>query len=593
MPQNRPPIVSQLLEIWARLTHSQRITIFLFGFLGMALIGSLVFFMNRVDYETLYWDLSPEDAYAVKEKLQEEKKNFIVEETGSGITIKVAGSKSENALLRMDIAASGLAGSGRVGFDIFDKSQFGMTDFTEQINHQRALEGELSRTISSLSEVLQAKVHIVLPNESVFEEKTEEAKASVLVTLRRNSGLSKSSVAGITGLVAGAVPGLRSRNVSIVDNDGNLLTHAVESTEAERTEMESGYREQLEKQLESKVVGMLEPLVGKEKVRVTASLDMDFNHTEQMEETYNPNTPAVLSRQRTEERSGPDNGTDASGVPGTQSNLAPTEMQQSAGSILERIRQSESTNYEVSKTIRHTVQPKGSINRISVAVLLDHRRIHERTEEGGIKTMLEPIPKKDLDAYREIVLAAVGYVEDRGDVVTIENVPFFTETMPEEPSSEGSFYNKWREYLIPGMKYLAFLILFLLAYLIFLRPIRKRVSHALSFATAGIGEATEARLPAGEGPAALEDRKNAGSIEGSSETGNEGALQSGSPGAGGRLLSLEPSDEQIEQELLKEASLVSQGNRKVVALKKKLVEKANKDPEMVSQLIRSVLREGT
>ena len=340
------------------------------------------------------------------------------------------------------------------------------------------------------------------------------------------------------------------------------------------------------------MVSMLEPLVGKDKVRVTASLDMDFNTTEQMEETYNPSTPAVLSQQKTEERSGPGGNAVASGVPGTQSNLNPPEMSQSASSILERIRQSESTNYEVSKITRHTVQPKGAIKRISVAVLLDHRKIYDRTDEGEVTSRLEPIPQRELDRYRDLVLATVGYDERRGDVVTIKNEPFYADTMPVETLPEETFYVKWREYLIPGMKYLAFLILFLLVYLIFLRPIRRRVSHALSMAAIGTGDATEAQLPSEGEAAALSDGENAGEIEGASDSGSQGTLPGTTSGAEDKLLALEHSDEQIERELLKEASVASQGNRKVAVIKKKLVEKAKKDPEMVSQLLRSVLREG-
>jgi len=580
-------MLNQLLEIWKRLSLSQKTTICIFGILGMALIGSLVFFINRVEYQTLVSDLSPEDAHAIVEKLREENRDFIVQ----GTSIKVRGNRNEIDLLMIDIAGDGLIGSGRVGFDIFDKSQFGMTDFTEQINRQRALEGELARTISSLDEVMRTRVHIVLPDESVFGADTESAKASVVITLRGGSELSKSSVAGIKSLVAGAVPDLRTRDVSIVDNEGNLLTKSVESADSERTELESGYREQLEKEMASKVVSILEPLVGKNKVHVTTSLDMDFNTTEQMEETYNPNTPAVLSQQTMEERSGPGNSAVATGVPGTQSNLTPPEMQQSVSSILERVRQSESTNYEVSKTVRHTVQPRGSVRRISVAVLLDHRKIYEETEDGDFTSRLVPISQKDLNDYRGLVLAAVGYNEQRGDVVTIENKPFFTDTKPAEPLLEESFYVKWQEYLVPGMKYLAFLILFLLIYLIFLRPIRRRVSHALSMAAIGAGDATETQLPTGGTEDALPEGAAAGEIESAHEPGTEGALPPVSDGAG-NFAALGLSDQQIEQELLKEASLVDQGNRKAAVIKKKIVEKAKRDPETVSQLLRSVLREG-
>ena len=161
-----------------------------------------------------------------------------------------------------------------------------------------------------------------------------------------------------------------------------------------------------------------------------------------------------------------------------------------------------------------------------------------------------------------------------------------------ESPAEEAFYVKWQEYFIPGMKYLAFLVLFLLVYLIFLRPIRKRVSHALSVAAIGTGDATEAQLPSEAEESALPGGGRGGEIEGSSDTGSEGTLPATPSGAEDKLLALESSDEQIEKELLKEASIASQGNRKTAAIKRKLVEKAKNDPETVSQLLRSVLREG-
>ncbi len=578
MPVKQTGSANQLLEIWSRLQWSQRLTIFFFGLLGLVLIGSVVYFMNRLDYQTLYRDLDPEDAQAIAAKLEEQKKDFLVQ----GTSILVAAPESEIDKLRLEIAGSGLGRSGRVGYEIFDKNQFGMTDFTEQINLQRALEGELSRTVSSLSEISRARVHIVLPKDSIFEEDREAAKASVVVQLKKGSELSKSGIAGIKGVVAGAVPGLRTHNVSIVDDEGRLLSQSIESGDAAQSEIESGIREQLEKEMAGKVVSILEPLVGKGKVHANASIDLDFNTTEQTEETFNPNPPVILSQQRIEERAGSSALT--SGIPGTQSNLdgAPP---QNLSPIPERVRQSEVTNYEVNKLVRHTIQPKGTIQRLSVAVILDHKTIFKKTEDGEVISTVEPRSQEDIEAYRDLVHAAVGYNEQRGDVVTIENVAFYSDLKPEEPQAAVPWHFVWRPYLLPGMKYGSFLILFMIIYFVFFRPIRSRVFQALSFAALGAAESDAVKLPSEGAPAALPGTRAP------EETTAPASLPAAESRMPEEVLSLEASDEQIERELMKEASMIDMGSRKYAAMKNKLVEKAKREPELVSQLMRSLLRE--
>ncbi len=584
MPGNRPSFVNQLIEMWNRLSWAQRLTVAISGVLGLALVGIIVFFMNRVEYEALYRDLNPEDAQAIATKLKEQKKDYIVQ----GTSILVAAPKTEVDKLRLEIAGSGLARSGRVGYEIFDKNQFGMTDFTEQVNLQRALEGELSRTISNLSEISQARVHIVLPKDSIFEEKKEEAKASVVVTLKPGADLSKSSIAGIKGVVAGAVPGLHTHNVSIVDDEGRFLSQSVESGDEARSEIETGLREQYEKELAGKVVSILEPLVGKGKVNANASIDLDFNATEQMEETYNPNPPAVLSQQKSEERAGAS--TITSGVPGTQSNMS-VSAPQNASSGPERVRQSETTNYEVNKLVRHTVQPKGTVRRLSLAVILDHKTIYEKSKDGKVTSKAQPRSPEEIKAYRELVLAAVGFNEQRGDIVTIENVPFYSESKPEEQQPPVAWYSRWHSqpYLLPVIKYCSFILLFLLAYLVLFRPIHKRLFQAISIAAIGPGESGEVQLTT-EAARALVGGKQPEELAASSD-GTVPSLPA-AESIGEEVVVLETaSDEQIERELIREANAVDQGGRKYAAMKKRLVEKAKKDPEMVSQLIRTLLRE--
>jgi flagellar M-ring protein FliF len=587
MPANRPNFVNQILEMWSHLQWRQRVAIIGFSLLGFVMIGSVVYFMNRVEYEALYRDLNPEDAQAIAAKLKEQKANYIVE----GTSILVAAPKTEIDKLRLEISGSGLARSGRVGYEIFDKNQFGMTDFTEQINLQRALEGELARTISSLNEISQARVHIVLPKDSYFEESKESAKASVVLNLKKGEELSKSSISGIKGLVAGAVPGLHTYNVSIVDEQGQVLAQSMETGEAVRADMESGVREQLEKEMAGKVISILEPLVGKQKVHANASIDIDFNSSEQTEETFNPNPSVILSQQKSEERAG--NAAGNAGIPGTQSNMGLSSPQASTSGG-ERVRQSEIVNYEVNKLVRHTIQPKGMVRRLSVAVILDNITAYTKSKDGQVIQRSIPRSEKELESYRELVLAAIGYSEQRGDVVTLENVAFFSDTRPEEATPAKPWYINIQKQgnLTILMKYGAILILFFFAYLIFVRPIRNRVFHAISASLPVPGRSEPAQLSEGNGPAKSLPRAAYQEEIAATASAATPSLHAGEPVMMEDIISLDTAtDEQIERELMKEANSVDKGNRKYAAIKKKLTDKARKDPEIVSQLIRSLLRE--
>ncbi len=580
--------LSQLTEIWSRLEKSQRVSILLFSVMALTAILILVYYMNRVEYEVLYRDLNPEDAQAIANKLKEEKRDYMVE----GTSILVAVPKSELDKLRLEIAGSGLARSGRVGYEIFDKSQFGLTDFTEQVNLQRALEGELARTIGSLSEISEARVHLVLAKDSIFEDQKEEAKASVVVRLKRGAELSKPSIAGIKRVVAGAVPGLRTYNVSVVDDEGRLLSQSAEAGDAGRAEIESGIREQLEREMIAKVNSILEPVVGKGKVHANASIDIDFNTTEQTEETFNPNPAAVVSQQRMEERVGA--ASTESGIPGTQSNVA-GEPPQAGGSIPERFRQNEITNYEVSKMVRHTVQPKGTVRRISVAVILDHKTQFVKGPDGKVTSTSQPRTQEELNAYRDLVLAAVGFNRERGDTVTLENVPFYSEIRPEEETPAPAWHVRYQPYYVPALKYVSYLLLFLLAYMFLFRPLRLRflqpvpaslaLGAPVSTAHALKGEPVPHQLAAAQPPEeALASAPEHPAIEGHVE---EPAPKE-EP-----TIDLETLDGQIERELLREVTMADTGGRKSAVIRKRLVERARSEPEMISQLVRSWIQERT
>jgi flagellar M-ring protein FliF len=591
MPSNRRNFVDQLFEMWTRLQWSQRFTIVFFAILGMALIGSVVYFMNRVEYETLFRDLNPEDARAIRDKLKEGKQVFITEPTSKGFSIKVAASKTEIDNLLLDLSGLGLGRSGKPGWPIFDKQDFTDTELQQQVKLQRALEGELERTLSSLSAISQARVNISMCKDSLFEANREDAKASIVLILKKGSELSKSSIAGIKGIAAGTVPGLRSHNVNITDEEGNPLSQSVEQGDAARTEVENGIRGQLEKEISGKVVSLLEPLVGKGKVLAGASIVMDFNSVEQTEETtVNPNPPAIISQHKIEEHMGSQ--PIASGIPGTSSNVGPTGPQ-SLPSSPERMRQNEATNYGVNTSVRHTVQPKGTVRRLSVAVNLDHKTVYGKASDGKATSHTEALSPEEITKYRDLVLATVGFDQTRGDVVKVENIAFYKESKPEEAAPAVPWYIRWQTqtYLMPGIKYAAFIVLFIIAYLVFVRPVRKRVFQALSAASQALIEAGAPQLASDGATKAL-----SGAAPPQQIAAPAAAAASSLPAGEIRLpedaTSLESlSDEQIERELMRDASIAGMGNRKYSAMKKKLAEKAKKDPEMVSQLIRTLIRE--
>jgi len=566
----------QIGMIWSRLQWSQRLTIISFAAAVLIGLGSLIAFMNRVDYQVLFRDLSPEDAQAIATKLREDKIDFVV--SADGTSIQVAAAKEEVDKLRLEVAGSGLARSGRAGYELFDKTQFGMTDFAEQVNYKRALEGELSRTVSSLNEISQARVHLVMPKDTLFEEKKEEAKASVLIRLRRGRELSQSSISGIVNLVSGAVQGLQPKNVSLVDEKGQVLSRPAPAGDGLQTELEADIRAQLEKGMIAKVVSILEPVVGKGKVHANASVELDFNSSEQTEETYSPNPQLILSQQKSEERVTPGGG--PSGIPGTQSNIEGAGV--SAASTPGRLRQSETTNYEVNRLVRHTIQPKGQVRRISVAVILDHKPNVTRDDQGRLVTSYAPRTKEELDSCRELVLAAVGYNAERGDTVTLENIPFFNELVDSGEETAPPWYVSLQPYLLPAIKYSAFILLFLLVYLVVFRPLRKRVYESLA--------ASAQLLSAGVPQAALPGTA-AGTPAGPLKV--PGALPAASPGqpAGTIPPALAFSEEELERELAREAELASPGLRKYETLKNRALEHASREPEQLSQLIRTWIYE--
>jgi flagellar M-ring protein FliF len=442
--------MDQLKQLLAALSLGQRITIVIAALVvGGGLYGLTVWNRER-DFRPLYTGLAPEDAGQVLAKLHESGVEYRVIDGGAVLV-----PSAKVAELRLQMASAGLPKSGRIGFELFDKTNFGITDFAEQVNFRRAIEGELERSVMSLSEVEQARVHVTFPKDSVFVESREPAKASVMVRLRPGSRLSPPNVLAVCHLVASAVEGLAPEAVSVLDMQGNLLNRPRKPLAADGSEPSDGfleYRQQIEKDLVAKIDGTLEPLLGPDKFRAGVSVECDFTSGEESEESFDPTKAVMTSSETTEDVSG---ASVPSGVPGTASTLPrPTSRPaSSAGGITRR---TENTAYQASRTVKHTRTPQGGVKRMSIAVLVDYT---VRWEGSGAKLrrIVEPPPPEKLKAIQGLVAAATGLVSTRGDQLTVESLPFESTLAPEPLSAPAltappaARWPGWMQQIAPGL----------------------------------------------------------------------------------------------------------------------------------------------
>lgn len=424
--------MEQLKKIIANLSAMQRVTIVAAALAVGAGLFALARWKQESDFRPLYTTLASEDAGAVVQKLKESGVEFRLSENGSTVLVPSA----KVAEVRLEMAAAGLPKSGRIGFELFDKSNFGATEFVEHINYRRALEGELERTVMSLAEVEQARVHVTFPKESVYLESREPAKASVVVRLRPGVQLMPQNVTAIQHLLASAVEGLAPQAVSVVDVQGNLLTRGrttLASDGAESSDRLLEIRQNIEHDLVAKINSTLDPLLGSERFRAGASVECDFTSGEQSEEIFDPNKSVMVSSQKSEDTS---NTGGAAGVPGTASNL-PRPAPRPAATVAGVSRRTESIAYQSSRTVKHTKLPEGTIKKMSLAVLVD-QAVHWEGQGKTMHRVLEqPTPEK-LKSIRDLVAAATGFSSDRGDQLIVESLPFESTLSLEPPSAKSA-----------------------------------------------------------------------------------------------------------------------------------------------------------
>ncbi len=409
------------------LSATQRVSILVVMAALAAGLYYLIQWRRESDFRLLYSELDAADASAVVERLKQSAVEYRLSPDGRAVMVPSA----RVAETRLELASAGLPRNGRMGFELFDKNNFGATEFAEQVNYRRALEGELERSVGSLAAVEQARVHLTFPKDSVFLEAQQPAKASVMVKLRPGARLTAANVSAVTHLVASAVQGLAPEAVSVLDMQGNLLNRPRRPAEAGQeppSEAMLEFRQAVERDLVAKIATTLEPVVGADKFRASATVDCDFTSGEQSEESYDPARSVMLTSQKTEETSG---APATAGVPGTASNL-PRPTSQPAAAATAVARSTESITYQSSRTVKRVKLPQGTIRRMSIAVLVDHTR---RWAGDGktAKAVVEPPPPEKLKVIHDLAAAAVGLNPERGDQIIVESLPFDTGESAEPP----------------------------------------------------------------------------------------------------------------------------------------------------------------
>ena len=458
-------LATQLQALYSRLSAMQKGV--LLGSILAALAGfaTLLLWSNEPEYRPLFTNLTQDDAAAIVDKLKEERLPYRLMAGGSSIAVP-AEQVHES---RLRLASEGLPKGGGIGFELFDRTNFNMTNFVQHLNYQRALQGELARTISQIAAVEQVRVHLVIPQKSVFLDEQQKPSASVVLRLRSGALLAKAQIQGILHLVASSVEGLQPAQVTIVDANGRMLAGGEDQQgfghlSTGQLEFQHG----LEREVERKIQSLLERAVGPHKAMVRVSATVDFQRVESTHEVFDPASTVVRSEQRGTEKSSGSSG-NPSGPPGVASNVPGAQMTSpsTANSSSETQKQSETVNYEVSKSVKRVVEPVGQIKRLSAAVLVD-----------GLYKDDTFVPRSDAEMkrYQLLVKTAMGFDGERGDQVEVINVPFDgtaateTEAISQEQGPNPLWVDMGKRV---GLPMLAFIVLIL-----FLRGLFKHLGTA-------------------------------------------------------------------------------------------------------------------
>lgn len=461
-------ILSQIKVIASRLSLAKKIT--LAALVGLTIFGLILVMVltGRPNYQVLYSGLSEEDSGVILEKLRENKIPFQIASAGGSIMVP----KESVYETRMMLASQGLPQGGGIGFEIFDGTKLGMSEFVQNINFQRAMQGELSRTINQIEEVESSRVHLVMAAKSLFVEDEEPAQASVVLKLKPRRKLRSEQILGIVHLVSSSVSGLKPDHVTIVDNFGKMLSENKQDAnnpERKRTE-QLEYQNRIERGLESRVMTMLEQALGPGKAIVRVSCALDFRQQEKTEERYYPDNKVVRSEQLYNESSAKAEKTPM-GVPGSQSEIAEKLANNVSGNnATEFQKQDHTTNYEIGKLTSHTVEPVGKMTGLSVAVLVDgtYKKV---SNDSGVQWDYVPRSPDEMNKLKSIVMRSVNLNESRGDLVEVVNISFSGQDAADLEEKSGPVWiERLKQY--SGYVQYGFSLLFLLLTFVFvIRPL--------------------------------------------------------------------------------------------------------------------------
>ncbi|MBQ0920983.1 flagellar M-ring protein FliF [Hydrogenophaga aromaticivorans] len=434
----RPMSRSALGEGLSRMDRTQKTRLGL-GALALVAIALALFFMGQQpDWRVLYTNLGDKDGGAIVAQLTQ--MNVPYKHSEGGGSIMVPADKVHDTRLRL--ASLGLPKGTVNGFELMEANRFGMTQFQERLTFQRGLEGELTRSIQSLSSVQTARIHLALPNQNGFFREQQKPSASVLLTLHPGRTLDKAQVAGIVHLVASSVPEMNPKAVSIVDDAGNLLSSTPEGQSQGADTQKLQYTQQIEQMYTRRILDMIEPLVGEGNVKAQVSADVDFSLVESTSELHKPNQSAEAGAVRSQQivEDGSPAAALPAGVPGATTNQPPTTGTApingeaaalgaaGAADKAASTRRQSLINYEVDKTVKVVREASGTVRRLSAAVVVNHR---SSTDKGGKETTAA-IPPEQLEQMTALVRETIGFNKERGDSVNVVNAVFNVSKAPEE-----------------------------------------------------------------------------------------------------------------------------------------------------------------
>jgi flagellar M-ring protein FliF len=555
---NPEQLLAHLKRLGSTLTPRQLATLAGAFVAVVAIVAGSAYWVNAPTYTLLFADMDSESANAVVTKLKADKVQYVLDEGGR--SVRVASDRADE--LRLSFASSGMPTTGRIGFEIFDRTAFGTTEFLEHVNYRRALEGELARTIGTISEVSSARVHIAMAKDSLMVGESQPAKASVVLKLRNSKPLAPATVAGIASLVAASVESLRPEAVVIVDTFGRPLSQKPDDADDPGSGLQLDKQRRLEKELSARVVSLIEPVVGAGRVRVNVAARLVSESAEQTEERFDPET-VLKSRQTTTDIGSTAGGTQIAA--GARANIPPNSSTASTGpqtatpSTQTASRSTENTTYEVSKVTTHRILPRGQVERLSVAVVLDDERTATKDAKTGKVTVAnKPVPPADIQRIQKLVASSVGLDLDRGDQLTVENIAFDDQNLDDTPTGNwfqrnltpltnvggNAFNSLWR--------FAAVIIIAWFAFSMIIKPITARAIG---------GELMPA--PIAEMPEAV--------------------------GAGAGVRTVADLEGEIEAEL--EAGVLAKAadNRRLAVMTKRIAKVAEQEPEHVAQLVRTWL----